>query len=165
MRRPLLFVGGLAAVALLGLGTMTVAAAFGDGPTGPFPGGRLSGQHIEGSEADWDAASARETVEVQVGLESPRSVLACLLMLEGEPHLSVTLAPLKSWHEAALAEGRVTIRIDGMLYERGVRRVTDEETHSALKAIAFAKYASYEFGDGWAGRNLEFLRIVGPPAG
>ncbi len=57
--RPLLFFGGIAAIALLGFGTVTVAARFGDGPTGPFPGGRLSGQQVEGAEADWEAASAR----------------------------------------------------------------------------------------------------------
>ena len=62
---------------------MTLAARSGDGPTGPFPGGRLSGQ-----------------------------------------------------------------------------LVTESETRAALKAVAFAKYESYEFGDGWAGRNLEFLHLV-----
>ena len=160
MIRPLPFLGTIAAVVLLGFGTVTVAAWFGDGPTGPFPGGRLSGQLVEGAEPDWKSASAQETVEVQVGIGNPRSVLACLLLLEGKPCLSVTLAPLKSWHETALAEERVTVRIDGKLYERRVRRVTDKETHTALKAIAFAKYASYEFGDGWAGRNLEFLRLA-----
>ncbi len=160
MPRPLLFLGGVAAVALLGFGIVTVAASFGDGPTGPFPGGRLSGQLIEDTEADWKAASAQETVEVQVGLESPRSVLACLLLLQGEAYLSVTLVPLKSWHQTALAEGRVIVRIDSKLYERRVRRVTDRQTHAALKAIAYAKYTSYEFGDGWAGRNLEFLHLA-----
>jgi hypothetical protein len=38
--------------------------------------------------------------------------------------------------------------------------VTESETRAALKAVAFAKYESYEFGDGWAGRNLEFLHLV-----
>ena len=56
---------------LLILGTLIVAACFGDGPTGPFPGGPLSGEHIETAEADWQVGFARETVEVQIGLENP----------------------------------------------------------------------------------------------
>ena len=159
MPRPLLLLGGIAIVALLALGALILAASYGDGPTGPFAGGRLSGQRMETTEADWETASSRETVEVQVGSEDPRSVLACLLLLDGAPHLSVTLVPLKSWHETALADGRVTVRLEGKLYERKVRLVTNRKDHAALKTIAFEKYASYEFGDGWAGNNLQFLRL------
>lgn len=149
----------IAIVALLAFGAVNLTACAGDGPTGPFAGGRMSGQKMEAAEADWEAAFSRETVEVQVGLESPRSVLACLLLLEGKPYLSVTLVPLKSWHETALDDGRVIVRLDGKLYERRVRLVTNQKDHAALKTIAFEKYASYEFGDGWAGSNLQFLRL------
>ena len=159
MPKPLLLLGGIAILAMLAFGSLMVAASFGDGPTGPFAGGRLSGERVDDAEADWKAAFLRETVEVQVGWENPRSVLACLLLLGEQPYLSITLMPLKSWHETALADGRVIVRLDGKLYERKVRLVVNREDHAALKAIAFEKYGSYEFGDGWAGRNLEFLHL------
>jgi hypothetical protein len=163
MQQTLKLVAGATAVAGLGFSSLVFVARLGDGPMGPFPGGVLSGRRVDGVELDWRAAAARETVEVQVGVDDPRSVLACLLEFRGEPYLSVTLVPLKGWHQEAIAAGTVILRIDGVLYERGVRPVTDRATRAALKSIAFEKYRSYEFGDGWAGRNLEFLHVPASP--
>lgn len=152
----------------LGLGFVVAFGLFGDGPYGALRGGALEGRLAPpGAQPDWARLGAHEAIEVQVGGDdgaTTHSVMACLLLHDGRPYLSVTLLPLKRWHRAALRMGHVTLRQDGTLFPRSVALVEDPSLHAALKETAWRKYQSYEFGDGWAGRHLLFLRL-GPPAG
>ena len=157
----------LGACVLVAASAAGLHARFASGPTGPFPGAALPGRPAEaGAAPDWSRLRVPEAVEVQVGGpgRAPRSVLACLILHEGDAYLSVTLAPVKRWHHAALDAGHVTLRDGTTLFRFGVRRVEDPALHEALRRRAYDRYRSYEFADGWAGRLLIFLQLVPPAA-
>jgi len=153
---------GIAAVALvagvLGIG---IAARVADGPLGPFPGGELrSGDLVAEQQVDWSLATGgkvenqgAEPLFVELQLAQPLgSRTTGVLFHEGELYLPCDLgfvwrrvpAParwmlsliyrLKSWHEHALLDGRVVVRIRGKRYERRAVRVSDPALLTRLRA-------------------------------
>lgn len=160
MRLWLRWVTAGLALAIAALVAVMGFARLGDGPLGPFPGGALRGEVVEHGAPDWARVAQHETVELQVDPAHPRSVLTCILRHEGRPYVSLTLAPLKRWQHAVAADSRVVLRAEGALYARHLEPVRDPALHAALKAAAWEKYRSYEFGDGWAGRNLRFFEVT-----
>ena len=61
-----------------------VAARFGDGPLGPFPGGAMSGTSVSEPVSDWSFLAARDTVELQVSPDAPRSVTTAIIVHEAQ---------------------------------------------------------------------------------
>ena len=135
---------------LVGIG---VVARFSDGPIGPFPGGPLrAGSLVSEPAVDW--SFAEEIGEVELQLAEPLSSRTTgILVHEGQLYVPCDLGfiwrrvpgPLrgmlfviwvfKRWHEEALRDGRVVLRIDGKRYERQAVRVTDPELFAALSSL------------------------------
>ncbi len=133
-----------------------VVARFSDGPIGPFPGGPLrtgslvSEPDVDWSFVDWESRPGR-IIELQL-VEPPKSRTTGILVHEGQLYVSADLGFLwrrvsspvrgvlfviflfKRWHEEALRDGRVVLRIDGKRYERQAVRVTDPEVFAALSS-------------------------------
>ncbi len=133
-----------------------VVARFSDGPIGPFPGGPLrtgslvSEPDVDWSFVDWESRPGR-IIELQL-VEPPKSRTTGILVYEGQLYVSADLGFLwrrvpgpvrgvlfviflfKRWHEEALRDGRVVLRIDGKRYERQAVRVTDPEVFAALSS-------------------------------
>ncbi len=133
--------------ALVGIG---VVARFSDGPIGPFPGGPLStGTLVSEPEVDWSFANGRE-IELQL-VEPPGSRTTGIMLHEGQLYVPCDLGFMwgrfsgrtrwilnliyvfKRWHEDALLDGRVVLRIAGKRYERQAVRVTDPELLATLR--------------------------------
>ena len=145
-------------------GRITVVLAFAamiggcslfDGPTGPFPGGRLRAGDLESQPSvDW-ATVTRDVeplfVELQL-VEPPRSRTTGAMLYEGELYVPCDLgfiwrripAPtrwmlsliyrVKGWHEDAERDGRVVLRVSGTRYERRAVRVTEPGLLAALRS-------------------------------
>ncbi len=126
-----------------------VVARFSDGPIGPFPGGPLrAGALVTEPDVDWSFANAE--IELQL-VEPPGSRIVGVVVHEGElfavcdlgfiARRSPVLPPmrrmyqLKRWHEHALRDGRVVLRIAGKRYERQAVLVTDAGLLATLRPI------------------------------
>ena len=167
---------GIALVALVAvLVGIGVVARFSDGPIGPFPGGPLragslvSEPDVDWSFVDWEGRPGR-IVELQL-VEPPRSRTTGILVHERQLYVSADLGFLwrripypsrgvlfviflfKQWHEDALRDGRVVLRIDGKRYERQAVRVTDPELFATLSSLV---------QEGAAGAGLRLGRNLPP---
>ncbi len=128
--------------------------SFFDGPTGPFPGGRLrTGELVSEPDVDW-ALATRDVeplfIELQL-VEPPRSRTTGAMVYEGQLYVPCDLGFLwrrapaparwvlhliyvfKRWHEDASEDGRVVVRIRDTRYRRQAVRVTDPELVAKLR--------------------------------
>ncbi len=141
-------VAALVAV-LVGIG---VVARFSDGPIGPFPGGPLrTGTFVSEPDVDWSLAHG-SFGEIELQLVEPLGSRTTGVMVhEGQLYVPCDLGFMwrrfsgptrwmlhliwvfKRWHEDALRDGRVVLRIDGKRYERQAVRVTDPELLTTLR--------------------------------
>ena len=103
-------IGGVVAVG--------VAARFCDGPLGPFPGGAMSGTSVSEPVSDWSFLAARDTVELQVSPDAPRSVTTAIIVHEAEAFIPCRLPKRKTWPRLATSDPRVTLRVEGKLHFR-----------------------------------------------
>ena len=137
---------------------LLLALRFADGPLGPIPGGVLrKGTLVADEKIDWSAVINTEGIQiVELQLEQSRtSRLVGVFLYQGELYAACDLgfvgrrAPgiligliqaivlsLKNWHNNALADGRVVIRIREKLYQRHATRVKDKALISKFKSIA-----------------------------
>ena len=116
---------------------------------GPFPGGPLrAGALVSEADVDWSFAIAE--IELQL-VEPPGSRIVGAVVHEGQlfavcdlgfiarraPALPFLrwLYQLKRWHEHALSDGRVVLRVAGNRYERQAVRVTDAGLLATLRPI------------------------------
>ncbi len=140
----------LATLLLLLIGGSALIRRFSDGPLGPLPGGELrTGPLCEGA-VDW--SFAREVSLMHLQLETPlASRTTGVLYHEGGLYVPCDLgfiwrrvSPpakwamavawfLKRWHEDALRDGRVVIRIRGTRYACQATRVTDPNLLDVLR--------------------------------
>ncbi len=152
---------GLVGVLVLLVAAVFVAARFSDGPLGPIAGGSLrSGELVTESAVDWNAVGARE-VELEL-VATGRSRLTGSFVHDGQLYIPCDLGfmwrripsagfravarvlwTVKHWHEDALRDGRVVLRIAGKRYERQAVRVTDPALLAALRSIMEEKAATY----------------------
>lgn len=129
VRRALI---GLAIVAAV-VGGLSVVARFSDGPLGPFPGGKMTGEMVREPVGDWSAVLAgANRLELEVNPSAPRSVTTTFLLHDGVLYVPSVLAAHKSWPAQVVADGRVVVRVRGRLYERHAVRVTDPAEIRAL---------------------------------
>ncbi len=143
---------GIALVALVAMPVgIGIVARFSDGPIGPFPGGPLrTGTLVSKPDVDWSFAHGRE-IELQL-VEPLGSRITGAMVHEGQLFVPCDLGfiarrvpeqrlflsqlyKLKRWHEDALRDGRVVLRIDGKRYERQAVRVTAPELLAALRSV------------------------------
>ena len=132
-----------------------------DGPTDIFPGGKFrTGTLVSKPVADWSFTDGKE-VELQL-VEPHGSRIVGVFLHEGQPYIQAELGFIsgrfsgldgailkaivffKRWHEDALRDGRVILRLDGMLYERQAVLESDPEIVAALR-LQLEKLAAAAF--------------------
>lgn len=115
------------------------------GPLGPISGGRLRGS-VEAPPADWSAAHAAETVQLESHPDDPYSVNVWCGALDGRLYVptSLILGPddpsEREWVRNAMDDPRVRLRVDGVVYELVAVRVDDPAEIEAARAMLLAKY-------------------------
>ena len=134
---------------------LLVAARLGDGPKGPIPGGPLrAGELHDGTAVDWSEVLGQQPVlEIEMQLESTgtsrvtgafvdggRLYVPCDLgyvwrrVPDGFSRLILrTIWVFKDWHERALEDGRVVIRVKDRRYALHAVRVTDDRLGSVFR--------------------------------
>jgi len=151
----------IGAVTILLIGAGLIAQRVSDGPMGPIPGGPLrTGTLVTEPVIDWSFAKG-QSMDLEL-VEPPGSRTTGAMVLEGQLYVSCDLgfiwrripAParwmasliyrFKRWHEDALRDGRVVLRIAGKRYERQAVRVTDPEVVAILSS-RFEKWAEKTF--------------------
>src|SRR5882672_9701764 len=143
-----------AVLAVLLVATVLVAQRVSDGPIGPLGGGPLrTGTLVTEPNVDWSFLGGGKELELQL-VEPPRSRVTGSLVYEGQLFVPCDLGffwrripsaglrwiggaiySVKRWHEDALRDGRVVLRIGGKRYERQAVRVTDTELLATLRSI------------------------------
>ncbi|MFI5314562.1 MAG: hypothetical protein ACHQ6T_02595 [Myxococcota bacterium] len=145
----------LAAAIALGFGAVRVGQRLSDGPLlGLISGGPLlTGERVTERDIDWPAVLGEHPKWIELQLvEPPTSRTTGVLVREGQLYVPCDLGFLwnrfsgpmhamghlihvfKRWHEDALRDGRVVLRIEGKRYERQAVRVTDPELTAALRS-------------------------------
>jgi hypothetical protein len=132
-----------------------------DGPNRVFSGGPLvSGELYAGEEPDWGFLEQVPTVELQL-LYPPESRRIWVAEVEGKMYVwsgymnSFFGKIWKTWPGQAVADGRAVVRIEGVRYERQLKRIQTGDVLDAIAATISAKYPSratravIESGDLW----------------
>jgi len=149
-------------LAILGVAVLAVcvvfAARFADGPLGPVPGGPMTGARVAEPVTDWGFVAERDTVELQVNPQAPRSITTWVVVYEGQPYIPSGFGARKTWTKQLVADGRAVLRVDGKLYERQAVRVTDEALLEELRAVLIAKYDLDPEGN-FSGPETWFFRL------
>ena len=161
MRRALGYAAvGFGAVALALLAGVFAVGRFADGPLGPLAGGPLRSGELLPAPAVWPIDGGAQ-VELQL-VEPPHSRTTGALVYEGKLYVPCDLGfiwrrlpsagmrgiarvlwTLKRWHEDALRDGRVVLRLGGKRYSGQAVRVEDPATLAALRAIMEDRAAKY----------------------
>ena len=128
--------------------TAAIKQRFEDGPNRVFAGGPLvSGTLYEGEEPDWTFVNQIPTVELQL-LEPPQSRRIWIAEAGGRLFVwsgymnSLAGKLWKRWPAQAEANGKAIIRINGKLYERHLRRITQDPVFAQLSETVSRKYPS-----------------------
>ncbi len=166
-----------------------------------IPGGPLrSGALVSEANVDWPSVlgdrgscvdgvcGAMEPIELQL-VEPPHSRFTGIQVFEGQLYIPCDLGFMwgrfsgsqrrlleliyrfKRWHEDALRDGRVVLRIDGKRYERQALRVTDPELVAKLRLqleeMATQWVAPEPLGEAPADgpKDIWFFRMDPRPAG
>jgi hypothetical protein len=135
----------------LGVAALALVARFLDGPLGPLPGGPLhAGLFVSDPVADWSFAAGQPEVELQLDAQST-SRTTWIVVHEGRAYIPAATGfpPGKSWHQAALADGRAIVRIAGKRYPVTLARVDDPALAGAVRQAAEAKYPQRPGGEVW----------------
>jgi hypothetical protein len=130
---------------------VAIGARFHDGPIGPLPGGALaSGPLVTQPVADWTFAASIAEIELQLEAQD-RSRTVWVLVHQGKAYVPAATAfpPGKTWHRAALADGRAMLRIDGKRYPVTLAKVDDESVTAAVREVAGRKYGAGPGGEIW----------------
>lgn len=141
----------LVLVLVIGSAALAFAARFLDGPLGPLPGGPLHrGELVSEPVADWSFAADEPEVELQLDAQST-SRTTWILVHEGRAYIPAAIGfpPGKSWHRAALQDGRALLRIAGRRYPVTLAKVDDATVADAVRAVAAAKYPTRPGGEVW----------------
>jgi hypothetical protein len=126
-------------------------ARFHDGPLGPIPGGAFaSGNPVAEEILDWSFAADVPEIELQLASQD-RSRTVWVLVADGKAYVpaSTEYPPGKTWHRAALEDGRATLRIHGNLYPVTLAKVDDPAVQNAVRAVAEKKYPKRPPGNSW----------------
>lgn len=146
----------LFSILILVIVVLVVSVRFSDGPKGPLAGGALkSGNLVPDTAVDWNSAlGGTDGAEIVFHLESTqRSRTTGSIVFEDRLYIPcdlgfmwkrfsgstrfilATMYALKNWHEEAMVNGDVVIRIGDRLYERRLERVDDPRILNGLRNI------------------------------
>ena len=170
--RSLVIVLCLLLIPISAVVTSAIKQRFEDGPNRVFSGGPLiSGPIYEGAEPDWEFVNTIDTVELQL-LEPPLSRRIWIASAQGRLFVwsgymnSLVGQFWKTWPAQAEADGRALLRIDGIRYERNLRRLTDDRAFEELSAVVSEKYPSrftrdsVDRGDVWVFEAKPKTRVI-----
>jgi hypothetical protein len=141
----------LVAVLVVVVAGVFVGARLHDGPLGPIPGGSLrSGEMVATPVADWSFAADVAEIELQLASQS-KSRTTWILVRDGKAYVPAAVAypPGKTWHHAALEDGRATLRIAGKRYPVTLTKVEDPTVVAAVREVAVKKYPARPEGEVW----------------
>ena len=128
-----------------------VGARFHDGPLGPIPGGPLASGPVVGEPVtDWSFATAVVEIELQLASQS-KSRTTWIIVHDGKAYIpaATEFPPGKTWHRAALEDGRATLRIAGKRYPVTLAKLEDATVLGAVRGVASSKYPARPGGDVW----------------
>jgi hypothetical protein len=129
-----------------------VGARFHDGPVGPIPGGPLvTGPLVTEPVDDWSFATDVQEIELQLDSQN-KSRTTWIIVNAGKAYIpaAVEFPPGKTWHRAALADGRAVIRIAGKRYPVTLTKVEDQTLLNAVREVGSSKYPARPTGEVWA---------------
>lgn len=129
-----------------------VGARFHDGPLGPIPGGPLvSGPLVAEPVSDWSFATDVQEIEMQLDSQS-KSRTTWIIVDKGKAYVpaAVEFPPGKTWHQAALADGRAVLRIAGKRYPVTLSKVEDQTRLNGVREVGSSKYPARPSGEVWA---------------
>jgi hypothetical protein len=131
---------------VLAVAALLAGARFHDGPLAIVAGGPFtSGELHAGPEPDWSFVRDLATLEIQ-SLEPARSRTTWVVEHEGRVFIPCGYMNSwwgrvwKKWPLEAERDGRVILRIEGMLYERALVRRRDGEALAPVLDKLAAKY-------------------------
>ena len=128
-----------------------VGARFHDGPLGPIPGGPLAHGPVVGAPvADWSFATDVAEIELQLEAQA-KSRTTWVMVHEAKAYIPAATAfpPGKTWHRAALEDGRATLRIAGQRYPVTLTKVEDPTLVATVREVALSKYPARPSGEVW----------------
>ena len=144
----LVIVLGVALVPTTAVITAAAKQSSADGPNRVFSGGPLtSGELYSGAEPDWRFLSDVPTLELQL-LNPPESRRIWVAEVRGKMYVwsgymnSFFGKIWKTWPGQAVADGRAVVRIDGIRYERQLKRIQSGDVLDEIAAAISAKYPS-----------------------
>lgn len=135
----------------LAIALVVVGARFHDGPLGPIPGGSLvGGTPVAAPVTDWSFAADVAEIELQLASQS-RSRTTWIIVRDGKAYVPAATGypPGKTWHRAALSDGRAVLRIAGKRYPVTLSKVDDAAVVAAVREVALKKYPVRPGGEVW----------------
>ncbi len=109
-------------------------------PIGPIPGGRLDGELAEQPVRDWSFANGFDTIEIETRPGDPHSVTVWCVAWGDALYIPTRDPESKHWVNNVVADPRVRVRVDGVLYEGRAVRVTDEQELAGAVPALLEKY-------------------------
>jgi hypothetical protein len=117
--------------------------ALGCDPTGPFPGGSLSGDVATDVPADWSFADEEMTVQLETRPSEPYSVNLWGVAIDDHFYLASGRGGEASWVEHIAEDPNVRLRVADTIYELRAVRVPNE-THADLFLEALGRKYDWE---------------------
>lgn len=159
--RAIVVVLCLLLIPIAAIATAGAKQRFEDGPNRVFSGGPLvAGELHTGPEPDWSFVNEIPTIEMQL-LDPAQSRRIWIAEHENKiyvwsGYMGNPIGRLwKQWPIQAERDGRAVLRIDGVRYERELRRIQSGDVLDGLTATITEKYpsattrAAVEAGDVW----------------
>ena len=115
-------------------------------PLGPFSGTRLSGDVHREAVRDWSFVADVELCQIETNSADPYSVNTWCAGTATQLYVptSMIYGPLtpsqREWVRNVLADPRVRIRVEGVVYERTATRVDDDDEYAAVRTLLERKY-------------------------
>lgn len=100
--------------------------ALGCGPTGPLPGGRLSGQVATELPTDWSFTDDEKTVQLETRPSDPYSVNLWGVSLGDHFYVASGQGGAATWVAYITEDPNVRLRVGDTLYELRAVRVSNE---------------------------------------
>ena len=146
--RILIVIVGLALIPVTAVATAAFKQRFEDGPNRVFSGGPLvSGELHQGPDPDWSFVNNIPTIEMQ--LEEPTTSRRIWVASYNDKlyvwsgYMNSTVGRIwKQWPVQAEANGNAILRIDGVRYERSLKRVQSGPDLDGISEVISGKYPS-----------------------
>ncbi len=114
--------------------------ALGCGPTGPFPGGGLSGQVATDLPMDWSFTDEEMTVQLETRPEEPYSVNLWGVSLGDRFYLASASGGEAAWVAHIAEDPNVRLRVGETIYELRAVRVSNDSHGERFLAALTRKY-------------------------